>query len=137
MNALATTLLAQMGQPQPPPGIGSSIAGLFMLLVELAILVVVFAGFWKMFVKAGQPGWGVLIPFYNLYLMLKVAGRPGWWFILLIIPVVGFVVGIVVAIDIARNFGKGIGFALGLIFLGVIFYPILGFGNARYQPVAH
>ena len=103
----------------------------------VAIMVAVIAGCWKMFVKAGQPGWGILIPIYNVYLMLKVAGRPGWWLLLMLIPIVNFVVGIVVAIDIARNFGKGIGFVLGMIFLGFIFYPILGFGSAQYRPVPH
>ena len=99
--------------------------------------MIVIAGCWKMFVKAGQPGWGILIPIYNIYLMIKVAGRPGWWLILMLIPLVNFIVGIIVAADIARNFGKGIGFTLGLIFLGFIFYPILGFGSAQYRPVAH
>ncbi len=88
---------------------------------------------WRVFSKAGQPGWGVLIPIYNAYLACKVAGRPGWWVILLLIPVVNIIVGVILHVDIARNFGKGIGFALGLIFLGCIFYPILGFGSAQYQ----
>ena len=67
--------------------------------------------------------------------MLKVAGRPWWWIILCIIPVVNIVVGIIVGIDVAKNFGKGTLFGLGLAFLGFIFFPILGFGDARYAPV--
>jgi hypothetical protein len=117
--------------------VGNGGIGFFGGLIYLAILVLVIAGCWKMFVKAGQPGWGILIPIYNLYLMIKVAGRPGWWLILMFIPLVNLIVGIVIAADIARNFGKGIGFVLGLIFLGFIFYPILGFGSAQYRPTAH
>jgi hypothetical protein len=117
--------------------VGNGGIGILGSLIYLAILVAVIAGCWKMFVKAGQPGWGILIPIYNLYLMIKVAGRPWWWLILMFIPIVGFIVGIVIAADIARNFGKGIGFVFGLIFLGFIFYPILGFGSAQYRPVAH
>lgn len=94
-------------------------------------------GCWKVFVKAGQPGWGILIPIFNVYLMIKIAGRPGWYLILMFIPLINIVVSVLISIDIARNFGKGIGFAIGLFFLGFIFYPILGFGDARYQPVAH
>ena len=56
---------------------------------------------------------------------------------LLRVPIVNLIVSIIIAVDIARNFGKGIGFALGLIFLGFIFYPILGFGEAQYRPVQH
>ncbi len=110
--------------------------GFLAALLSLVIIVVVLVGCWKMFVKAGQPGWGILIPFYNVYLMIKIAGRPGWWLILMFIPLVNFIVGIIIAADIARNFGKGIGFTLGLIFLGFIFYPILGYGSAEYRPVA-
>ena len=99
----------------------------------LAIVVLIIAGFWKVFVKAGHPGWAAIIPIYNLYIMLKIAGRPGWWLLLFIVPVVNFVIAIIVAIDIAKSFGKGTGFGVGLAFLGPIFYPILGFGDATYQ----
>ena len=48
-------------------------------------------------------------------------------------PIVNFVVAIMVSMDVAKNFGKGAGFGIGLALLGFIFYPILGFGDARYQ----
>ena len=35
-----------------------------------------------------MPGWGILIPFYNLFLFVKLAGKPGWWFVLMLVPVV-------------------------------------------------
>ena len=89
--------------------------------------------YWKVFEKANQPGWGVLIPFYNLYLMLKIADKPGWWLILLLIPLVNIVFAIILSIAIAEKFGKSTGFGLGLAFLGFIFYPILAFGDAKYQ----
>jgi hypothetical protein len=107
-----------------------------LLLIYLAIVVLMIASMWRVFTKAGQPGWGILIPIYNAYLMIKVAGRPGWWLILMFIPLVNIVISIIVTFDIAKNFGKGIGFALGLLFLGIIFYPILAFSDAQYQPVA-
>ena len=103
------------------------------VLVYLAIAVLVIAGFWKVFTKAGHPGWAAIIPFYNVYILLKIAGRPGWWLLLFLIPVVNFVIAIIVAIDVAKSFGKGTGFGVGLAFLGPIFYPILGFGDATYQ----
>jgi hypothetical protein len=112
---------------------GGGAAMAVVLLIELALAIVVLAGMWKVFTKAGKPGWGVLIPIYNLYLLIKIAGKPGWWLILMFIPIVNVVIGIIVAVAIAKAFGKGVGFALGLIFLGFIFYPILGFGDAQYQ----
>lgn len=108
-------------------------AGAIFLLLELAIGILIVVGMWKVFTKAGQPGWGCIIPIYNLYLMCKIAGRPGWWVLLYFVPLVGIVIAILVAIDIAKAFGKGGGFAVGLVLLGFIFYPILGFGSAQYQ----
>jgi hypothetical protein len=99
--------------------------------------VEIFAGMWKTYTKAGKPGWGAIIPIYNVILLLQIAGRPLWWIVLVFIPLVNLAVLIIVGIDIAKNFGKGAGFGLGLTFLGFIFYPILGFGDARYQPQSH
>ncbi len=107
-----------------------------VLLFQLAIIVLIIAGIWKTFAKAGQPGWAAIIPIYNAYILLKVANRPGWWLLLFLIPLVNLVIAIIVAIDVAKAFGKGAGFGLGLAFLGFIFYPILGFGSATYSAPA-
>jgi len=98
----------------------------------VAVALVVIIGMWKMFEKAGQPGWAAIIPFYNLYVLLQIAGRPGWWLILVFVPFVNFVILLLLSLDVAKSFGKGSGFGIGLFFLGFIFYPILGFGDARY-----
>lgn len=102
-------------------------------LVMLAILVVVIAGMWKMLVKAGQPGWAILIPIYNIIVLIQVAKKPVWWIVLFLIPIVNFIAAVLLAIEIAKNFGKASSFAIGLILLPFIFYPILGFGDAQYK----
>ena len=112
----------------------NSSAGFLGPLLMLAITVFFLASLWKLFTKAGKPGWASLVPIYNVIVLLQIAGRPAWWLLLMIIPVVNFFVVLVVAIDVAKNFGKGTGFGVGLFFLGFIFYPILGFGDARYMP---
>ncbi len=109
--------------------------GIIGIIIPLAIVIVIIAGMWKMFEKAGQPGWGAIVPIYNTILLLKIAGRPLWWFVLLLIPIVSIVIVIIVMIDVARNFGKGTGYAIGMVFLGFIFIPMLGFGDAQYNPV--
>ena len=106
--------------------------GLVFGIFVLAILVLVIAGYWKMLEKAGQPGWGAIVPIYNSYLLCKIAGRPGWWVILLFVPYISFIFWIIVMVDVAKSFGKGIGFAVGMILLSAIFIPILGFGDAEY-----
>ena len=104
----------------------------FFWIIYVAFIIFVIAGWWKTFEKAGKPGWGAIIPIYNTYLLLKIAGKPGWWLLLFLIPIVNFIILIVVCIDAAKAFNKGTGFGLGLAFLGFIFFPILGFGDAEY-----
>lgn len=106
---------------------------MFFTVLCLALVVFIIASLWIVFTKAGQPGWAALIPIYNLYVLLKIAGRPGWWLLLYFVPLVSFVIAIIVAIDVAKAFGKGTGFGIGLAFLSFVFYPILAFGDARYQ----
>jgi len=110
--------------------------GLFGTLIYLVIVIGVIAGMWKVFTKAGKPGWACIVPIYNLIVLLEIAGRPIWWIVLMLIPFVNFVVFILIGIDVAKAFGKGTGFGLGLAFLGFIFYPILGFGDATYSKPA-
>ena len=107
-------------------------ASAILIIVYLAIVVLEIAAFWRVFAKAGQPGWAAIVPIYNSIVMLKIAGRPAWWFLLFFLPVVNFVVAVIMLIDLARAFGKGAGFAIGLLFLSIIFFPILGFGSAQY-----
>ena len=111
-----------------------AIVAIFVLLIELGIFAAIIAGAWKVFAKAGQPGWGAIVPIYNTYLMTtQILGKPILWFILCFIPLVNIVIGILLAVELAKAFGKSTGFAVGLILLGPIFVPILGFGDATYQ----
>jgi hypothetical protein len=109
-------------------------AGLLMV-VYLAVMIFMLVAMWKVFTKAGKPGWAVIVPIYNIIVMLEIAGKPLWWIILMFIPIVNFVIAILVMAGMAKNFGKGAGFVVGLLFLPIIFYPILGFGSATYSPV--
>jgi hypothetical protein len=120
------TSFATLAQNSPEESMGA-------LIFWLAFIVLIVVSLWKVFTKAGQPGWAAIIPIFNLYIMCKVAGRPGWWVLLMFIPIINFIVGIILSVDIARSFGRGLGFGIGLAFLGIIFYPILAFGSSEYQ----
>ena len=114
-------------------GAMAALFGSTMMLVWLAIVVVVIAGGWKVFAKAGEPGWAIIIPFFNIYIMLKIVGRPAWWLVLYLIPVVNFVIALIVAIDLAKSFGQSAAFGILLLFLlAGIGFLILGFGSAKY-----
>lgn len=112
------------------------IMGLLFVFLYLAIIVLSIAGLWMTFTKAGQPGWAAIIPIYNIVVLLEVAQKPIWWVVLFLIPCVSIIVVIIVCLDVAKNFGKGAGFGIGLALLGFIFFPLLGFSDAKYQPVA-
>lgn len=109
-------------------------------IILIAIAVVELIGMWKMFTKAGEPGWKCLIPIYNLVILFKIAGISPWFilgYLLAFIPAVGWIAAlalqIYLAINLAKVFGQSGGFAAGLVLLQPIFICILGFGKAEYQ----
>lgn len=110
---------------------GAGMSGM-VSIIWLALTVFMVASLWRVFTKAGRPGWAVLVPIYNMYILLQIVGKPGWWLLLMFIPLVNFIIGILVLVGLAKCFGKGGGFVAGMIFLPIIFYPILGFGDAKY-----
>lgn len=103
-----------------------------LTVVYILVAIVALVAMWKIFTKAGKPGWAALIPIYNIIVLLEIVGRPAWWIILLIIPIVNIVILIMVMNDLSKSFGQGVGFTVGLIFLSIIFYCILAFGPAKY-----
>lgn len=102
------------------------------IVIALAIAVFMIAALWKVFEKAGEEGWKAIIPFYNCYVLLKIVGKPGWWLILFLIPIVNYVFIIWTYNMLSKSFGKEEGFTIGLVLLGIVFFPILGFGDAKY-----
>ncbi|MPN21437.1 hypothetical protein SDC9_168816 [bioreactor metagenome] len=101
-------------------------------LLGLAVAVLAIIGMWKVFEKAGEPGWAAIIPFYNAYVLFKITWGEGWMFLLMLIPIANFVIYIITMVKLARAFNRSSGFAVGLIFLAVIFYCILGFDTSSY-----
>ncbi len=101
----------------------------------LGFLFVIFIiiSHWVIFTKAGQPGWASIIPIFNLYIVIKIAEKPVWWLALCLIPCVNVIVMIMLTVALAEKFGKGVGFAIGMILLPIVFYPMLAFGDAQYQ----
>jgi hypothetical protein len=112
---------------------GAEISSLVIMSISVGILVIITAGTWRTYEKAGEPGWACLVPIYNLIVWLRIAGERWWCVLLLMIPGINIVVHLLVSRDVAKRFGKGTFFGLGLCFAGFVFYPILGFGHAQYQ----
>ncbi|MDY2698498.1 MAG: DUF5684 domain-containing protein [Lachnospiraceae bacterium] len=108
--------------------------GVYMVsvIISLVISVLTIIAMWKIFKKAGKPGWASIIPFYNTYCLFDLAWGNGWLFLLSLVPCVNIVVMIMLYFKLAKAFGKGTAFGFGLLFLNTIFFLILGFGNAEY-----
>ena len=104
----------------------------FFIILAIAVAVFIIVAEWKLFSKANQPGWAIFIPIYNILVLLKVAKMSWWNILLLLIPIVNIVITFMVYINIAKNYGKDAGFGVGMVFLPVIFIPVIAFGNAVY-----
>ncbi len=127
-------MLAQVLAQSSSSSSSAASAGIAFVFIAiyLAVLVVIIAGQWKMYAKAGQPGWACIVPIYNIWVLLKIVGREGWWLLLFLIPCVNIVAIVIVYLDLAKSFGKSSGYGVGLVLLPFVFIPMLGFGDARY-----
>lgn len=132
MNHPILNLLAQDSYPDSPSA-GGMIGGLLGVILYFGIIILIIASLWKICTKAGKPGWAAIVPIYNIIVMLEIVGRPAWWVVLFLIPFVNVIMAFIVFVDLAKSFGKDVAYALGLIFLGIIFLPMLGFGSATYR----
>lgn len=101
-------------------------------VVSIVVGVLLIVAQWKIFTKAGEPGWAAIVPFYGNYVLFKIAFGNGWFFLLCLIPYVNFVMIIILSFKLAKAFGKGVGYGFGLWLLSPIFYLMLGFGSAEY-----
>ena len=128
-----TNLLAQVDGADAAAGAAAAGAGLFIMAIQLAVALLVVAANWKVYSKAGKPGWACIIPIYNVVVLLEIVGRPTWWIVLALFPCTAPIVLIIIMLDLAKSFGKDNSFAAGLILLSPIFLLILGFGSAQYQ----
>jgi len=132
-GTLVLSIHATLGVAVQEGNMGNEDGSALGFLLGLAIAAFYIYTLWKIFEKAGKPGWAAIIPIYNLIVLLEIVGRPIWWVILFLIPVVSFIISIIVAMDLSKSFGHGALYGLGLAFLGFIFGPILAFGGDTYQ----
>ncbi len=124
--------------------------GIFLVLyvaIVFALSILTLAGLWKMYAKAGRPGWSAIVPVYNWWVWIDIIERPKWWFWAMIaaallswIPLLGVAISIGAAVlyllaclDMAKRFRQGTATGIGLWILPFVFAPMLGFGSARFQ----
>lgn len=110
----------------------AQMVGMLSGVFGLILAVVMIISMWKIFVKAGEPGWASIVPFYNLFVMYKISWGKGILFLLMLIPVVNAFIGLITIYKLGKNFDKGIGFIIGMIFLPIVFMPLLAFSDAEF-----
>ncbi|MDQ2932923.1 MAG: DUF5684 domain-containing protein [bacterium] len=125
------------GQSVACPDFANLFGGFFagMFVVWLVVIVLSIVALWKIFTKAGKPGWASIIPIYNMVVLMEIIRKPLWWVFLMFIPFVNIAIAIIAAHRLSKSFGKDVGFTIGLLLLGPIFYVILAFGKSVYSPI--
>mgnify|MGYP000920907785 CR=1 FL=1 len=102
------------------------------IVIYLALIALMIVSMWKIYTKAGKPGWACIIPIYNIIVLLEIVGKPWWWLLLMLLPFVNIIFAIWMLNLLSKSYGHGVGFTLGLLFLSFIFIPILGLGESKY-----
>ena len=103
--------------------------GLFFWILSMALSILMIVSLWKIFKKAGKPGWASIIPIYNIYIMCEIAEKEWWYVLLSFVPFANIYAMVVLYNGMAKRFGKSGGFVAGMILLPVIFFPMLAFGK--------
>ena len=110
----------------------SAAASPLLIVLWIIIAVVLIVANWKIFTKAGKPGWAIIIPIYNIIVMLQIVDKPLWWIIMLIIPIVNIVFMIMILYNLVLKFGQPGWHVVLALFFGIIYYPYLAFSKASY-----
>lgn len=106
--------------------------GLAFAVFYLAVMVLMVVSYWKLYAKAGKPGWAAIVPIYNLIVLCELVGKPTWFWLLLFVPFVNLYAIIVLIHGFALSFGKDTAWTVGLLLLGIVFFPLLAFSAAKY-----
>jgi len=114
-------------------GAGTVVFALLALVVVLLPTLVVLAGYWLAFEKAGEPGWAAIVPVYNVWVLVRISGNEWYWFLGLLVPVVNLFVAAKVFVDLAGQFGRGLAFGIATWILPFLMVPLLGFGDYQYD----
>lgn len=129
------TYLAMTAMDYEDEAAAAAVAGFstVWMLIILGICVLQIVASWRLFEKAGEPGWASIVPFYNTYVLFRITYGSGWKMFLLLVPFLNYVVEIAYLVRLAQVFGKGVGFRVLTVFFAPITMLIMAFGDASYE----
>jgi hypothetical protein len=105
-----------------------------IMIISLILSLFFIVVYWKIFTKAGKPGWAILIPIYNIIVMLEIVKKPWWWLLLIFIPFVNFIIALLIMVNLIKSFGQPGWHIILALFFSYIYYPYLAFSSAEYNP---
>jgi hypothetical protein len=113
---------------------GAATGALIVPMIFMAIIgILMIIASWRIYQKAGKPGWACLIPIYNIIVFLQIINKPLWWFLMFIIPFVNIIFLIMASVEFLKRFGKPTWHILLVLFFSAIYIPVLAFGKAQYK----
>jgi len=116
---------------QSKPGKKGEFGLLNIIIISVGGLTIILTwiSWFMIFSKAGEAGWKAIVPFFNVFVYTKIAGKPIWWIAIYLIVPIGYILS---AFDVSKLFGKKIIFVVGLIFLPMVFFPLIAFGKSQF-----
>ena len=120
-------------QEQSAGAMGGVLITLLTVIITIALAVIVIVSLWKIFEKAGTKGFYSIIPVYNIYNTFKLFMGNVLFMFLIFVPCIGWIFNYICMYKMCKCFGKGIGFFLLMLFVPIVAYPMLAFGNDQYQ----
>lgn len=94
----------------------------------IVTFIAIHAGLWRLFEKAGEPGWKAIIPILNYIVLIKIIGKPKWWIVLIFVPLINLVIPFLLLVEICRSYGKdGLGAQTLAMLFPYVYLPYLGF----------
>lgn len=99
------------------------------IIISLLLSILLIVSMWKIYKKAGKPGWAAIVPVYNIIVLLEIAELPLWYIALFLVPFANIYAMFKIYIELAHKFGKSTGFGVASVFFSVICFPILAFNK--------
>jgi hypothetical protein len=122
-----------------PAATDPAVAGILMVIIaivfaiSLALGAIMIISMWRLYTKAGRPGWASIVPFYNQIVMIKIIGRPLWWFAMMFVPFANIVFSVMIMLEFVKSYGKDTWFGVASLFFPYVIFPIMAFDkNIRY-----
>lgn len=110
-----------------------SLICLLLLGSTLMYSILLMFGGCKLFKKASKNGSSVYLPLLNLFTMLDICDMSTFLGILFFVPGINIIILSIMMYRLGKVFNCKFGYRLGLVFLGLFFFPLLATSDKQYK----